>query len=200
MKKSLIILMFSLPLFFIAFVGCANKEIVKEESVAKENVAAEKQPGAQEAKASEAIKNPAAKEAPATMPGGERTAKEESLTAKASSLFKDIHFDFDNYNLKPEAREILKKKAAWLANNVAYNVRIEGNCDERGTEEYNLALGQRRADEAMKYLVELGIEKRRIKTISYGKDKPLDSRHNEEAWAKNRRDHFVVTQLLAQPK
>ena len=119
MKKSLIILMFSLPLFFIAFVGCANKEIVKEESVAKQNVAAEKQPGAQEAKASEATKGPAAKEAPATMTGGE-------MTAQASSISKDIHFDFDNYNLKPEARKLLKKKAAWLANNVAYECPYRG--------------------------------------------------------------------------
>ena len=73
-----------------------------------------------------------------------------------------------------------------------YKLAIEGNCDERGTVEYNLALGQKRADEAAKYLADLGVAKERIKTISYGKERPLDPGHNEEAWAKNRRDHFVV--------
>jgi peptidoglycan-associated lipoprotein len=72
-------------------------------------------------------------------------------------------------------------------------VLIEGHCDERGTTEYNLALGERRAKEAKKYFVELGIDGKRIKTISYGKERPLDPGNNEEAWAKNRRDHFVVT-------
>jgi peptidoglycan-associated lipoprotein len=71
---------------------------------------------------------------------------------------------------------------------------IKGNCDERGTVEYNMALGRERADEAAKYLIDLGIEKERIKTISYGKERPLDPGHNETAWAKNRRDHFIVIQ------
>jgi peptidoglycan-associated lipoprotein len=74
-----------------------------------------------------------------------------------------------------------------------YNVVVEGHCDERGTNEYNLALGARRAGEAMKYFVELGVDAKRIKTISYGEEKPLDPGHNDEAWAKNRRDQFVVT-------
>ena len=185
--------MLCLPLFFIVFAGCANKGTVKEESTATPSVAAEKQPGVQAAKKGGVA--PAVKEAPAA--GGEQTAKKESAMA---DTFKDIHFDFDKYNLKPEARALLKKEADWLAKNKDYKVRIEGNCDERGTEEYNLALGQRRADEAKKYLIALGIEKKRIKTVSYGKDKPLDPGHNEEAWAKNRRDHFVVTQLSAQAK
>jgi Outer membrane protein and related peptidoglycan-associated (lipo)proteins len=93
----------------------------------------------------------------------------------------------------PEARETLKQHADKLTQNKNYNVLIEGHCDERGTTEYNLALGERRAKEAMKYFVELGIDGKRIKTISYGKERPLDPGNNEEAWAKNRRDHFVVT-------
>jgi len=81
-----------------------------------------------------------------------------------------------------------------MAANKNVTVLIEGNCDERGTVEYNLALGEKRAQSAMKFLVDLGVDKARIKTISYGKEKPLEPGHNEEAWAKNRRDHFVVTE------
>ncbi|RLB11206.1 MAG: peptidoglycan-associated lipoprotein Pal [Deltaproteobacteria bacterium] len=103
-----------------------------------------------------------------------------------------IHFDFDKADLKPEAREVLKKLAEWLLKHPEFNLRIEGYCDERGTEEYNLALGQRRADAAKKYLVELGVSPDRITTISYGEENPIDPRHCEEAWAKNRRDEFKL--------
>lgn len=104
----------------------------------------------------------------------------------------DIRFDFDKYSLSPEARAILEKHANWLLQHKDYYVLIEGHCDERGTNEYNLALGERRADEAMQYLMNLGVDEARIKTISYGEELPLDPNHNEEAWAKNRRDHFVL--------
>ena len=90
------------------------------------------------------------------------------------------------------AQTTLKNGAPAYLKYKEYKLVIEGHCDERGTAEYNLALGQKRADEAAKYLADLGIEKDRIKTISYGKEMPLDPGHNEEAWAKNRRDHFVV--------
>ena len=103
-----------------------------------------------------------------------------------------IYFDFDKSDLKPEARAILRKKADWLLKHPEYSVRIEGNCDERGTNEYNLALGQRRADAAKKFLVALGVDESRISTISYGEERPVDPRHCEEAWAKNRRDEFKL--------
>jgi peptidoglycan-associated lipoprotein len=120
----------------------------------------------------------------------EETIKEKAAPAE---MFKDINFDFDKFSLRPEAREILKQHADYLAKNKDVNVTIEGHCDEKGTSEYNLALGERRAKEAVKYLKELGISAKRMKTVSYGKEKPLDQGHNEEAWAKNRRDHFVIT-------
>jgi peptidoglycan-associated lipoprotein len=104
----------------------------------------------------------------------------------------DIYFAFDRFELRPDARETLDLHAKWLTQHTEYVVRIEGNCDERGTVEYNLALGDRRAKSAMKYLVDLGIDKKRINTVSYGKERPIDPGHNEEAWAKNRRDHFVI--------
>jgi len=182
-KKSLaimVVIVLGLTFSLIFFSGCAKKEVVKEESATKEQTMAAKQSGAEEKRT--------AKEGPATA-----TTEEAAAMAKREKIFVDIHFDFDKYNLKPEAREILKKQGDWLASHATASVLIEGNCDERGTEEYNLALGQRRADAAKKYFVELGLDKKKIKTISYGKDRPLDPGHNEEAWAKNRRDHFVLS-------
>jgi peptidoglycan-associated lipoprotein len=108
------------------------------------------------------------------------------------SEFADIRFAFDKSTIEPEAREILKKLADWLLMNKSSSLAIEGHCDERGTVEYNLALGQRRADAAMKYLMDLGVARARMATISYGKERPLDPGHNEEAWAKNRRANFTV--------
>jgi peptidoglycan-associated lipoprotein len=104
----------------------------------------------------------------------------------------NIYFDFDKSDLKPEAQEILKMKAAFLRENPGYYVLIEGNCDNRGTEEYNLALGERRAASARDYLVTLGVSAGRLKTISYGELRPADPRNNEEAWALNRRDEFKL--------
>ena len=104
----------------------------------------------------------------------------------------DIHFDFDKSNIRQDDRKILSRNAAYLSKNKNVKIIIEGNCDERGTAEYNMALGERRADEAKKYLVNLGINGKRITTISYGSEKPLDPGHDEDAWAKNRRDHFAV--------
>ena len=104
----------------------------------------------------------------------------------------NIHFDFDKSELKPEARAILVKKAEWLRNHEDFSVRIEGHCDERGTNEYNLALGERRANAAWKFLNALGISGSRMTTISYGEERPVDPAHNETAWAKNRRDEFKL--------
>ena len=106
--------------------------------------------------------------------------------------WENIPFDYDKYSLKPEARALLDKLGEWLLKNKNYAVVIEGHCDERGTTEYNLALGERRAMEAKAYLTGLGVEAGRIKTISYGKEMPLDPGHDEEARAKNRRDQFLV--------
>ena len=106
----------------------------------------------------------------------------------------NIYFDFDKSNLKPESQETLKKKAEFLRNNSSFALLIAGDCDNRGTEEYNLALGERRADSARQYLVALGISGDRIKTISYGELRPADPANNEVAWALNRRDTFKLFQ------
>lgn len=104
----------------------------------------------------------------------------------------DIHFEFDKYNLTPAAQDNLLRKAEWLRANPDVTVTIEGHCDERGTNEYNLALGDRRADSAKAFLVNLGISASRLTTISYGEERPLCTEKTEECWAKNRRDNFVL--------
>jgi peptidoglycan-associated lipoprotein len=101
-----------------------------------------------------------------------------------------IYFDFDKSELKPEARAVLRKKAEWLRDNPEFSARIEGHCDERGTNEYNLALGERRANAAWRFLNALGISGARLTTISYGEERPADPGQNDDAWSKNRRDEF----------
>jgi peptidoglycan-associated lipoprotein len=103
-----------------------------------------------------------------------------------------IYFDFDSFTLSDNARKTLTENAGYLRKSAAAKLRIEGNCDERGSAEYNIALGQKRAEAAKKYLVTMGIPADRLTTISYGKEKPLDQGHDDAAWAKNRRDDFTV--------
>lgn len=124
-------------------------------------------------------------------------AKVESrdITAKGeevSGMFKDILFDFDRYDIREDAKQTLRAVADYLRKNTSHRVLIEGHCDERGTSEYNLGLGDKRAKSAKDYLMSLGAPPSRIETISYGKEKPLCNEHSEECWTKNRRAHFVV--------
>jgi peptidoglycan-associated lipoprotein len=119
-------------------------------------------------------------------------ARQKMMAAKNRFLNDDVHFEFDSSNLLPEAQEILRWKASWLQKNPNVQVTIEGHCDERGTNEYNLALGDRRANSTKSYLMDLGIYGSRLNTISYGEERPADYGSNEEAWAKNRRAHFTI--------
>ncbi len=112
-------------------------------------------------------------------------------TLKESQL-QTVYFDFDKYNLRPDARKSLDHNYQLLSQFGSAIIKIEGHCDERGTIEYNLSLGEKRAKSAKDYLVGLGIAEGRISIISYGKERPVDSRHSEDAWAKNRRAEFRV--------
>ncbi len=103
-----------------------------------------------------------------------------------------IHFDFDKYFIRDDAKPALETNAEWLKQFESIHILIEGHCDERGTEEYNLALGEKRAKSTLDYLVSLGISADRIKIISYGKSQPIDPEHNEDAWQKNRRAQFKI--------
>jgi peptidoglycan-associated lipoprotein len=113
-------------------------------------------------------------------------------TAVAAPVLGDIFYDFDSASLSTEAEEQLKQNAVWMQKNTLPTVSVEGHCDERGTDEYNIALGERRAVAAKNYLVTLGVSGGRLSTVSYGEERPFDPGHNEEAWAKNRRAHFVT--------
>jgi peptidoglycan-associated lipoprotein len=129
-------------------------------------------------------------EKPSSEPEIPREEVESELVKQAD--LKPIYFDFDKYDLRPGDREILSQNAKVLQAHTGVTIKIEGNCDERGTVEYNLALGERRARAAMDYLINLGIDPQRISIISYGKEKPKYPGHNEEAWSKNRRDDFMI--------
>jgi peptidoglycan-associated lipoprotein len=104
----------------------------------------------------------------------------------------NIYFDYDRSELKSTAKAALQKKAAWLRANSGFSVKISGHCDERGTNEYNLALGERRANATWKYLNALGVSGNRMNTVSYGEEKPAVPGHNDTAWAKNRRAEFKL--------
>ena len=120
------------------------------------------------------------------------TTDEPARFSEQSGLFEDIYFDFDKYDIKPEARQVLNTVSSWLLKNSDAKLSVEGHCDDRGTNEYNLALGDRRAKAARDVLIALGVASSRIEIISYGEEKPQCMEQTEECWAKNRRAHFVV--------
>jgi len=171
--------------------GCTKQDIVKkDEGMTPTPVA----------KSIESQKNvtavPAPKSEQATVPvkpstPGQQVQRTTSSSQLQSALDK-IYFDFDSFALSEAARATLAKNAAALTKLTTAKIRIEGNCDEHGSAEYNLALGERRAQTAKKYLTTLGVSEGRLATISYGKEHPVDQGHDEAAWQKNRRDEFVV--------
>jgi peptidoglycan-associated lipoprotein len=185
-KKSLITTILILCIGLV-MIGCPKKTTVREEPSVKKEEAAKP-----EAERAAKEKETATKE-----------QFEKSLTAERSpgiqgqvfesSMLKDIHFNFDRYDIRPEDAAILRENAALLKKFSNVKVQIEGHCDARGTVEYNLALGERRANQTKAYLVSLGVSTDRISTISYGKERPLDPGQTEEAWAKNRRAHTIIT-------
>ena len=202
---SIFILILCLGLFLV---GCPKKTVVVNRdrpSVQRSEEARrlEAERAAREAREAQELKErelARIKEEEAKMAQGREL--EKSLVAKKergiegevfeSKLLKDIYFDYDKYEIRREDEEILKENAAFLKKNPKMKIQIEGHCDERGTAEYNLALGERRANHTKKYLVSLGITSDRISTISYGEERPLDPSNDDKAWAKNRRAHIVV--------
>jgi peptidoglycan-associated lipoprotein len=200
-KKSSVWLVVLISVVTIAFVssGCAKKQVVKEETAAKPAVEAKKEePKPEVAKAVERPKKeaPKAETAPAEKPKEEAkpevVAKPEEKPASIDLAALRIQFAFDDYNLSTKAKEPLEKIASWMSKNPTTKIQIQGYTCEIGTSEYNLALGDRRANSAKRYLEALEVSSGRISTISYGEERPLDPGHTEEARSKNRRDEFVA--------
>jgi peptidoglycan-associated lipoprotein len=112
--------------------------------------------------------------------------------APGSLRLADIYFDFDRSEIRPDARRVLENNARWFRENPSARVKIEGHCDERGTNEYNIALGQRRAEATKRFLAAMGVDSSRISTMSYGEERPVCSDHQEGCWQQNRRSHFLT--------
>ncbi|MGQ9618013.1 MAG: peptidoglycan-associated lipoprotein Pal [Candidatus Aminicenantia bacterium] len=179
MKKLIILLgIFAL---LVTISGCKKKVEVAPPPPPQK---AEKKP------VSEPEKAPTIKEPELTEEEIFRMKSIEELNREAP--LKRIHFDFDKYFIRDDQKPTLEGNAEWLKKFSTVKILIEGHCDERGTEEYNMALGEKRAKSTMNYLISLGISPERIKIISYGKSRPLDPGHNEEAWSLNRRAEFVI--------
>ena len=192
MKSRMILLLAALSISALMTGGCANKDVVKTEEPAVATVKPEipAQP-AQQPKAEEpAAPAKSAVEAPVEI----KPADTQPTKAVADvSPFETVYFDFDKADLRADTRATITKNAEIMKKTKATaKVRIEGHCDERGSAEYNLALGERRANSVQQYLITLGVQAERLSVVSYGKEKPAVQGSGEEAWAKNRRAEFVV--------
>lgn len=174
-------------LMTLALVGCGNpaNPPAPQWSMENQNAAAAKSGSA-------AAQKPAA-ETKREGSSGSLEEMQKGQSAAGSGPLKEVFFAFDRYELSPDARAILKANADWLKSNPAAKVQIEGHCDERGTVEYNLALGSKRAEAAKDYLSSLGIAADRLSVISYGEEIQVCKEQSESCWEKNRRDRFVVS-------
>lgn len=184
MKKFTLLILVNIIIFYY---GCASKKVVQPEQI-------ETQPP-------QVTQIETTPKVSPTLPSEEKVidqpyakieTTEEKPKYKEEEIFKDIYFDYDQYDIRPDAKPILEGIAAWLSKNPKIKLLIEGHCDERGTNEYNIALGDRRAKSARDFLIALGISTDRIEMISYGEEKPICTEHSEECWSKNRRAHFVI--------
>jgi len=182
--------LFSVALFMTA--GCATQDVVKkDEGIIPAPVAKRAdQPVSRVTPPQQAVTGPATQIVPA--PAAAQQSQKTSSSSRLQSALEKIYFDFDSSSLSDAARETLTKNVAALKKESAANIRIEGNCDESGSAEYNLALGERRAKSAQQYLIALGVKPDRLSTMSYGKEKPAVQGSDEAAGTKNRRDEFVV--------
>lgn len=192
-KRVLLFVVFVIVIAVSITAGCAKQEVVKkDEGIAPMPSAmpaeSNKQSETASTKTDEAQALPKATE---KMSPASQTSKSSSSELMQSALEK-IYFDFDSSDITASSRDTLSKNASEIMKEQQVKIRIEGNCDERGSAEYNLALGERRAKAARQYLVNLGVKPERLSTISYGKEKPAVQGNNEAAWAKNRRDEFVI--------
>src|SRR6185369_1380988 len=180
--------------------GCAKDQVKPDEGLAPSasqstNIPASAQKASADQSAADraAAEKAAADRAAAEKAAADRAAAEKAAADKAAeTALKMVNFDFDSYVLTKPARDILYNNADFLLKKYKGKVKIEGHCDERGSDEYNLALGEKRAKAALDYLSTLGVPSEQLSIISYGKERPLDAGHDEASWAKNRRAEFVL--------
>jgi len=174
--------------------GCAKQEVVKkDEGIAPTQTV--KQDDSKKPAATASTLTNAAAAVPTKAPDQPlpvQQTQKSSTTEQLQSALNKIYFDFDSADVSESARDTLSNNAAEMMKDKSVKFRIEGNCDERGSTEYNLALGERRAKAARKYLVTMGVKPERLSVISYGEEKPAVQGSDESAWAKNRRDEFVI--------
>jgi len=183
------ITLMSLLLAGLMITGCAKRPATTAASAAAPAPAAAPSPAPAPSTPSAAAPAPPAPAAAAAPAQAPRPVPKEFMAVAA---LKEVYFDFDKYDIRPEDAKTLDANATWLKSNGDNLVLIEGHCDERGTNEYNLALGERRAKATMNYLVSQGIQANRITIISYGEERPVCTEKTEACWAKNRRANFLV--------
>jgi len=194
----------SLLVFGVLLAGCAKRPATTQAAAPAPTAAAATTPGGTGPSGGGAQPSTMAPPGGGTSPGGGAATTPAPATVapaaarpapaefRADDNLKDIFFDFDKYDIRPTDSKILDANASWLKSKPNHLVLIEGHCDERGTNEYNLALGERRAKSTMNYLVSQGVQASRITIISYGEERPTCTQKTEECWAKNRRAHFLV--------
>lgn len=176
-----------LALAALTAAGCAKQEVVRKDDVVAQQQTVKPQTDQQ---AATRLNDPAVAVAGS---GGQGAAGDSAAQAATQEMqLETVYFDFDQSDLRQDSRDALSRNAALLLKRAAQKVTIEGHCDERGTDEYNLALGERRAKAVAAYLTTLGVKAERIATISYGEEKPKVQGSDEAAWSKNRRAEFVV--------
>ncbi len=194
MKKIFIIM---LLVFGLVITGCSQRKVVQPATPEQQQPGQQKEPSSatsvtpKETTEKKGILRPWERVTEKELTKVE-TKEEPARYTEEKDLFADIHFDYDKYDVREEDKPVLQNIANWLLKNTSAKISVEGHCDERGTNEYNLALGDRRAKAARDYLIALGIASGRVEMLSYGEEMPFCKEQTEECWAKNRRDHFVV--------
>jgi peptidoglycan-associated lipoprotein len=175
----------------VALSGCAKRPATTQAAAPAPTGAATSTAAAPPAE-SQQLQSGGASSGGTATPAPTTTARPAVQDFAAVADLTDVFFDFDKYDIRPNDAKTLDANANWLKSNPNHLVLIEGHCDERGTNEYNLALGERRAKSTMNYLVSQGVQANRITIISYGEERPQCTEHTEACWAKNRRAHFLV--------
>lgn len=191
MWMNLVMVILVAGLFFT--VSCAKKTVVSDATTIQDQSAVDEAAAAEAAAKAKAEADRIAQENLEDQMNSEKAMRDAKImAAKKRFVNQDIHFKYDSSELSSMAKILLKEKADWLKENDSVSVIIEGHCDERGTTEYNLALGERRASAVKAYLTDLGVSGYRLETISYGEEQPIDTGSSESAYQKNRRAHFSI--------